>query len=445
MNKLESYRIGGFVRDHILGIDASDVDYVVVGETPESMIDRGYLQVGRFPVFLHPMTNDEYALARSEISTGDRYTDFEYVWDGVSLEDDMQRRDLTINAMAMDNDGNIIDLNGGKEDLENGILRHVSDHFMEDPLRVLRVARLAARYDFKIAPETMDIMTKMVGLNMLDSLPSERFWAETEKALLTNKPRLFFEVLDQCGALEKIFPEIFAMKGVVQRADYHAEGDVWVHSLMVLDESVELTRDLDDSRAVRIRLAAMLHDIAKPLTEHEHLYHPDGSVKGSHPGHDRPDKFNDALLAISSRINIPSSVLSFLRKSIMAHQEVHKIKGLAGKSIINLYDSIDLRRSMKHDKNILDDIALLCEADNYGRRYLLPDGSIKRPKNYVQSDMFKRMMIDIDNLEVGKWMKERMDRGLSAENAKNQVVGMRRNAAIDIVSRHNPDQCSMAV
>lgn len=444
LSKLKSYRVGGCVRDEILGVESSDIDYVVVGESPSSMSARGYSQVGRFPVFLHPLTGEEYALARSEKSTGNGYGDFEYVWDGVSLEEDVKRRDLTINAMAIGEDGKIIDFNGGMKDLQDGILRHVSEHFVEDPLRVLRVARFAAKYNFEIAPQTMSLMTHMVGLNMLEALPAERFWKETEKALLTNKPRIFFEVLDQCGALEKLYPELHAMKGIVQRQDYHAEGDVWVHTLMVLDEATDITQGLESSRAVRIRLAAMLHDIGKPLTPIEHLYHPDGSIKGQHPGHDRPASYLEPLKALALRINIPSALVDFSGRCIMAHQDVHGIKALSGKSIINLYDNLDLRRVMKHDSFIIDDIALLCEADNYGRRYLMPDGSIKKPKSYSQSEIFKAIICEVDKLEVGQWMKTLLDRGLSVVHAKEQVKGARRSASSRIIQKHNPSSASLS-
>lgn len=408
--KFEHYRVGGCVRDALLGREAQDVDYVVIGESPDSMKSRGFLQVGHFPVFLHPETQDEYALARSERSTGDGYADFDYVWDGVSLEEDLKRRDLTINAMALTDEGVVIDPYGGRADLQAGILRHVSEHFAEDPLRVLRVARFAARYGFTVAQETLQLMTDMVQQGMLGALSAERLWAETEKGLMTSTPRRYFEVLDECGALEAIFPELHVMKGIPQRADYHAEGDVWVHTLMVLDESVGLTKGLPEERALRVRVAALLHDLGKPNTPHEYLYNADGSVLGMHPGHDDPDRFEPQLHQLTQRIRMPSAYSKFAGRVAVGHQDMHRIRDISGRGLVNLYDRLDLARSLRHDSDLLDDMVLACMADNLGRRTLMPDGSLKQPTRYRQGDWFKNAMLALHELPVGQWMQEAMQR-----------------------------------
>ena len=464
MKPFEHYRVGGCVRDALLGREAHDVDYVVIGESPASMQARGFQQVGRFPVFLHPETQDEYALARSERSTGDGYADFDYVWEGVSLEEDLKRRDLTINAMAMTETGIVIDPYGGRADLEARLLRHVSKHFIEDPLRVLRVARFAARYDFTVAPETRHLMTDMVRQGMLGALSAERLWAETEKALMTTKPRRYFEVLDECGALEAVFPELVAMKGVPQRTDYHAEGDVWVHTLMVLDESVPLTANLPEDRAIRIRLAALLHDLGKPNTPHEYLYNPDGSVLGMHPGHDDPARFEDQLNQLAQRIRMPSHYRRFAASAALAHQDIHRIRDMSGRGLVNLYDRLDLARSLRYDTELLDDLVLACTADNFGRRTLMADGSLKRPTRYRQGQWFKEAMLELHQLPVGQWMQEAMQRcdtlkkmndaakegGITLdltpekvaslkkaqlENAKSYVLGQRRGYAKKLMDK----------
>ncbi len=408
MKQFEHYRVGGFVRDTLLGRPAVDIDYVVINESPESMIERGFLQVGEFPVFLHPVTQDEYALARSERSTGDGYADFEYVWDGVSLSEDLKRRDCTINAIAMTETGDIIDPHNGQADLQAGVLRHVSPHFIEDPLRIFRVARFAARYDFLVADETKELMASMVAQNMLESLSAERFWAETEKALMSTNPRRFFEVLDACGALQAVFPELFVMKGIPQRADYHAEGDVWVHTLMVLDEAVTLSSELPPERALRVRVAALLHDLGKPLTDHEYLYHEDGSVRGMHPGHDDPDRFGSELDSLAERIRMPGDYKQFAYRVALAHQEIHRIRDMSGRGLVNLYDKLDLGRTLRHDSSFLDDVAMTCFADNLGRRTLMPDGSHKQPTSYRQAAWFKDIMTQLHALPVGEWMQAAM-------------------------------------
>jgi len=256
------YLVGGAVRDALLGLPVKDKDWVVVGATPQAMLDAGYQQVGRdFPVFLHPQSRQEYALARTERKSGVGYTGFICHADpDVTLEDDLQRRDLTINALAQDEQGHIVDAYGGKQDLQNRILRHVSPAFSEDPLRVLRVARFAARYahlNFRIADETMALMTSMTDAGELEHLTPERVWKETENALTTRNPQVYFQVLRDCGALKVLFPEVDALFGVPAPAKWHPEIDTGIHTLMTLSMAAMLSPEVD------VRFATLCHDLAK--------------------------------------------------------------------------------------------------------------------------------------------------------------------------------------
>lgn len=263
---LNCYLVGGAVRDALLDLDVYDRDWVVLGATVEQMLSQGFQQVGKdFPVFLHPQTKEEYALARTERKKGVGYHGFEVFADPcVTLEADLIRRDLTINAMAQRISGELIDPYGGQQDLECRVLRHVSPAFSEDPLRVLRVARFAAKlhaFGFSIAPETEQLMQEMVQSGELSALTPERVWQELVKALNTDTPSVFFEVLDRVGAVEVLFPSLFALHGVEQPEKYHPEGDVWIHSLMALDAACKLSKE------PMIRFAALLHDLGKGLTD----------------------------------------------------------------------------------------------------------------------------------------------------------------------------------
>ena len=247
---MKSYLVGGAVRDRLLGLPIKDKDWVVVGATPQQMLDAGYQQVGRdFPVFLHPDSHEEYALARTERKSGSGYTGFTcYAAPDVTLEQDLLRRDLTVNALAEDADGTIIDPYGGQQDLQQRILRHVSPAFAEDPLRVLRVARFAARYahlSFRIADETLALMREMADAGELAHLTPERVWKETESALGTRNPQVFFQTLRDCGALKVLFPEIDALFGVPAPEKWHPEIDTGVHTLMTVSMAAMLSPDID--------------------------------------------------------------------------------------------------------------------------------------------------------------------------------------------------------
>lgn len=265
---MKTYLVGGAVRDGLLNLPIKDRDWVVTGTTPEAMLAAGYQQVGRdFPVFLHPKTREEYALARTERKSGQGYTGFitKFAPD-VTLEQDLQRRDLTINAIAQDSDGNIIDPFNGRHDIQQRLLRHVSAAFNEDPLRVLRVARFAARFahlNFRIADETMALMQHMAASGELAHLTAERVWKETESALQSPNPQVFFQVLRDCNALAVLFPEIDKLFGVPAPAKWHPEIDTGVHTLMTLAIAAQLSPEVD------IRFATLCHDVGKALTPPE--------------------------------------------------------------------------------------------------------------------------------------------------------------------------------
>ena len=257
---MQVYLVGGAVRDHLLGIDSYDKDWVVVGSTPEMMQSQGYTAVGKdFPVFLHPKTKEEHALARTDRKSGAGYTGFECFFDqSVTLEEDLIRRDLTINAMAMDEDGNLYDPYGGQKDIDAKVLRHVSQAFIEDPLRVLRVARFAAKLahlGFSVAEETMQLMRDMAESGELSTLTPERVWQEWHKSLSTSRPDVFLSVLRDCGALAVVLPEIDALFGVPQPEKWHPEIDTGIHTLMVAQQAAKLSDSLP------VRFAAQVHDL----------------------------------------------------------------------------------------------------------------------------------------------------------------------------------------
>ncbi|MEO1201866.1 MAG: multifunctional CCA addition/repair protein [Pseudomonadota bacterium] len=287
---MKVYLVGGAVRDELLGLEASERDWCVVGATPEAMLGQGYKQVGKdFPVFLHPETGEEYALARTERKTGSGYHGFAFdTSPDVSIEDDLSRRDLTINAMARDADGELVDPYGGQEDLEARTLRHVSNAFVEDPVRILRAAKFAARFaalGFAIAEETMDLMRSIVDSGEADALVPDRVWKETAAALTGPQARVYFETLRAAGALKAVLPEVDALFGVPQPAQWHPEIDTGVHTMMVLEQAAKLSDELD------VRFAALVHDLGKALTPEDKL--------PSHPGHERQSVFMTLTLCRS--------------------------------------------------------------------------------------------------------------------------------------------------
>lgn len=423
---LNLYKVGGCVRDHIRGIEPRDIDYVVLGESPASMIKRGFKQVGEsFPVFLHPESGEEYALARNEISTGEGYGDFSFSWEGVTLEEDLFRRDLTINAMAIDADNNVVDPYGGQQDIEDGVLRHVSSAFREDPLRILRVARFAAQLGYSVAPETRDLMATMVSEGMLSALPGERVWVETEKAFGADKPSVYFEVLDDVGALKVLFPEVKALEGVPQRPDYHAEGDVWIHTRMVMDEAAIATKGLNDKRRARILCAALCHDLGKANTPKELQWGENGDLIGRHHGHEDPDRFAAELDRLAQRIKMPSSVRKFCYLVAEQHQRIHAVRRLSARKLIDLYEAMGLDRALRHDAHFLSDIVLACASDNFGRRHMAANGAISQPSSYPQGDYLVKAMAAVASVNPGEIIKKTLDEGYSLDHSKQALHQVR--------------------
>ena len=349
---MDIYLVGGCVRDQLLGRPVKDRDWVVVGANPKEMLALGYQSVGKdFPVFLHPQTKEEYALARTERKTGPGYTGFSFhAAADVSLEDDLKRRDLTINAIAQDTNGNLIDPYHGREDLTNRILRHVSDAFAEDPVRILRIARFAARYaelGFTIADETMNLMKNMVANGEVDALVAERIWQETQNALTENTPGRFIEVLRECGALARIFPEIDRLFGVPQPAEHHPEVDTGVHTLMVLAQAVKLSRDS------RVRYAALVHDLGKGITPKENW-----------PSHFDHEELGVPLVeAMCDRLKVPKDYKDLAVHVTRHHLKFHRAKELRANTILKLIQTLDgFRRRERFDMFLL-----ACEADSRGR------------------------------------------------------------------------------
>lgn len=349
---MQVYLVGGAVRDHLLGRPVKDNDWVVTGATPEDMIKLGYEQVGAdFPVFLHPETHEEYALARTERKSGKGYQGFVCDFSsGVTLEDDLLRRDLTINAMAQADDGSIIDPHNGQADLEARLLRHVSPAFQEDPLRVLRVARFAARFadaGFSVAPETLTLMKTMVEAGELEHLVAERVWTETQRALLEDQPAVYFQVLRECGALAAWFPELDALFGVPQPEKYHPEIDCGRHALLSLEVSVPM------SSALSVRWAALIHDLGKALT-------PD-SEWPRHFGHEK--KGVKPIRQLCQRLKCPNDPTSLALLSSEFHTHIHRAFELRPETLLKVFDQLDVWRKPERFEEFL----LVCIADARGR------------------------------------------------------------------------------
>ncbi len=344
------FSVGGAVRDELLGLEVKDHDWVVVGGSPEKMVAAGFRAVGKdFPVFLHPKTHEEYALARTERKVGRGYTGFAVHYaPEVTLEQDLARRDLTINAIARTENGEYVDPYGGRRDIESRVLRHVSEAFVEDPVRILRVARFAARFvDFTVADETAALMRWMVDDGEVDHLVPERVWQEISRGLMEARPSRMFEVLRACGALARVFPELDALWGVPQRADYHPEVDTGVHVMMVLDCSAQA----GDSLAVRF--AALTHDLGKGQTPAELL--------PRHVGHEA----NSVALVerACERMRAPVEVRELARLVAREHGVVHKGLELRPATIVALLERVDAFRRPGR----VQDILAACEADHRGR------------------------------------------------------------------------------
>jgi tRNA nucleotidyltransferase (CCA-adding enzyme) len=349
---MQVYLVGGAVRDALLGLPVKERDWVVVGSTRDELLGLKYREVGRdFPVFLHPDSHEEYALARLERKVSPGYRGFAVEFGPqVSLEEDLARRDLTINAIAKAEDGSLLDPYNGRRDLQARVLRHVSPAFIEDPVRILRVARFAARFaslGFHVAPETMALMQAMVERGEVNALVAERVWQETEKALQEPGASVFFKVLRECGALKVIYPEIDALFGVPQPEKWHPEIDTGVHTLMVLDQAVRLSTN------VTVRFAALVHDLGKAATP-----------QAEWPGHTGHEERSVALIeALSERLRLPNEYRDLSVIVARYHGNVHRAFELRPKTILGILEKTDAFRRPERFAQAL----LACEADSRGR------------------------------------------------------------------------------
>lgn len=327
---LEVYIVGGAVRDRLLGRDVADRDWVVVGATPERMLELGFRPVGKdFPVFLHPVTHEEYALARTERKTAPGYHGFGFhAAPDVTLEQDLARRDLTVNAIAQGDDGRLIDPFDGQRDLAAGVLRHVSPAFAEDPVRILRVARFAARFGFRVADETMALMRAMVDTGEVDALVAERVWQETARALMAGQPSAFFRTLREAGALARIMPEVDALFGVPQRADFHPEIDTGDHVMRALDYAAGAGEPL------AVRFAVLTHDLGKALTPPE--------VLPRHIGHEA--RGEAPLAALCDRLRVPTECRGLARIMVRHHTSVHCAGTMRPETVLKMFKACDALR-----------------------------------------------------------------------------------------------------
>ena len=347
---MQTYLVGGAVRDALLGRPVEDRDWVVVGADVPSMLARGFKPVGKdFPVFLHPETREEYALARTERKTAKGYAGFSFHADkDVTLEQDLQRRDLTINAMAQDNDGRLIDPYGGANDLRLGILRHVSPAFAEDPVRILRTARFAARYGFAVAGETLALMRQMVDNGEAEALVAERVWQELSRGLMEPHPRKMIDILRQSGALKVLLPEVDALFGVPQRADFHPEIDSGEHTLLVLERAAAMNLDLPE------RYAALLHDLGKALTPADML--------PRHIGHDSAGI--EPVRAVSRRYRVPKACAELAELVCRLHIRLHRASDIRRpRAVLDVRTAADALRRPERFAAAL----AVCQADQQGR------------------------------------------------------------------------------
>jgi tRNA nucleotidyltransferase (CCA-adding enzyme) len=347
---MQVYEVGGAVRDRLLGQPVQDHDWVVVGGTPEQLLEAGYTPVGRdFPVFLHPVTREEHALARTERKTARGYHGFAFhAGPDVTLEQDLARRDLTINAMARAPDGRLIDPWGGERDLQARVLRHVSDAFTEDPVRILRLARFAARFaGFSVAPETLELARRMVAAGEVDALVPERVWQELSRGLMQARPSLMFQVLRDCGALQRLLPEVDRLWGVPQRPEHHPEVDTGVHVMMVLDMAARLEAPLT------VRYACLAHDLGKGTTPPEqwprHIDHESRSVA--------------LLREMSQRLRVPAECRELAEAVAAEHGNVHRSAGLDAAALVRLLERCDALRRPERFGELL----WACECDARGR------------------------------------------------------------------------------
>jgi tRNA nucleotidyltransferase (CCA-adding enzyme) len=373
---LKVYEVGGAVRDALLGLPVQDHDYVVVGSSAEEMVERGFRPVGKdFPVFLHPDTHQEYALARTERKTARGYKGFQvYAAPDVTLEQDLARRDLTINAMARSEAGELIDPYGGAKDLQLGMLRHVSEAFSEDPVRILRVARFAARFGFVVAPETLRLMRDMSDSGEVDALVPERVWQELSRGLMEKKPSHMFDVLRDCGALKKILPEVYRLFGVPQPAQHHPEIDTGVHVMMVVDYAATQNYSLE------VRFAALTHDLGKGVTP--------PAEWPKHHGHEA--KSVDLVKQLCTRIKVPSDSRDLALLAARYHGDIHRAQQLRPDTLLKLFRAADAFRRPERFAELLR----ACESDARGRLGL-------QEQAYPQADYLAQMLAAAQAVDAG--------------------------------------------
>ena len=384
---MKVYRVGGAVRDKLLGLPVKDVDWVVVGSTAEAMQAQGYTPVGKdFPVFLHPKTHQEYALARTERKSGHGYKGFTvFASADVTLEEDLLRRDLTINAIAEDEHGQITDPFNGQADLKAKLLRHVSPAFSEDPVRILRLARFAARFSFDVAPETLALMQEMVSSGEADHLVAERVWQEFAKGLMEDHPSGMFEMLRRCGALVRIAPEIDALWGVPQRADYHPEVDTGVHVMLVLDYTASQHWPLST------RFAALCHDLGKAITP--------ADILPRHIGHEARGV---ALVeALCERLRVPGDCRHLARMVCRDHTLIHTAPILKAATVLELFQRCDAFRKPQRFGQMLD----ACLADARGRTGF-------EDCDYPQSAYLLKLLAAANTVNSGEIAQNCEDKGL---------------------------------
>jgi len=396
------YAVGGAIRDELLGVPVQDRDYVVVGATPEQMVAQGYRPVGKdFPVFLHPQTHEEYALARTERKTAAGYHGFQFFYaPDVTLEEDLARRDLTINAMAREVrpdgelTGPVIDPFNGQGDVQARVFRHVSDAFLEDPVRILRIARFAARFvDFTVAPETLALMRKMVADGEVDALVAERVWQEVSRGLMEKKPSRMFEVLRECGALARILPEIDALFGVPQRADYHPEVDTGVHVMMVVDHAAQ------QGYALPVRFAALAHDLGKATTPEDML--------PRHIGHE--GRSVDLLKPLCERLRVPNDCRDLAVLVAREHGNIHRVMEMGAAALVRLLERSDAIRKPARFAEALQ----ACEADARGRL-----GFERR--EYPQAERLRVALVAARGVDAGAVAKRLVDAPGGIKDAVHQ-------------------------
>ncbi len=406
---MQVYLVGGAVRDQLLGHPYHEKDYVVVGATPDQLLAQGYQPVGKdFPVFLHPETKDEYALARTERKSGQGYHGFEFYTDiSVTLEDDLIRRDLTINAIAMDDQGKIYDPYHGQDDLNNKILRHVSEAFAEDPLRVLRVARFAARYaqyGFKVAEETLLLMRKLADSGELQALTPERVWKETSRALMEHNADVYFEVLRACGALKVLFPEINALYGVPQRPEYHPEIDCGIHTMMSLQQACKANYSLD------VRFAVLVHDLGKALTPKDqlprHIMHEERGIQ--------------PVTELCDRLKVPTNTKQLALSVCKEHLKSHQAFTLKAGTLWRLLQRLDVLRRPERVEAFIQ----ACECDAKGRLGL-------EDRNYPQA----RYLFDAMQLVRGIKASD-LPPEIKGPDIGEMLIQKRIDALAELKSRH---------